>query len=199
MIIHLLRHGQVDGPAALYGHTDVALSDKGLHALRAATASLTAPDLIISSPLQRCHRFALESAEHHHCPLMVEPDLREMDFGSWDGVPYREDSPNWPAMCAFWQAPDIHTPPHGESLQQLQARVCDAWHRLLTHDVEQLWVIAHGGVIRLIIAEVLALDWRNPKLYSTLNIGYASRSCLHYHAQSNTTRIESIGVLPSIK
>jgi len=176
MIIHLFRHGQVDGPAALYGKTDVELSSQGAKALEFATAKLDAPDAIISSPLRRCQQFAQSKAEALSCPLIIEPGIREMDFGLWDGQPYREDSPQWPSMREFWQQPADVTPPEGESLEAMNTRVTQAWQRIITTQHERLWVIAHGGTIRLIIAHVLGLQWQNPQLYSSLAIGYASRT-----------------------
>lgn len=195
-MIHFFRHGQVDGPAALYGKTDVALSDAGYSALSRAVNGVVQPDLIITSPLQRCHDFAFAQATSLGCALTVEDDLREMDFGQWDGVPYREDSPLWPAMTQFWQQPSKVTPPEGESLQQVQNRVAIAWQKLSVEHHKTIWVFAHGGVIRLILAEILDLDWRNPSLYSTLQVGYASRtdiSCQRIE-DSVITRVHAIGV-----
>lgn len=196
MNIHLFRHGQVAGPAALYGKTDVALSDTGRLALSNATQHLPPPDLIITSPLQRCHAFASQKAEALDCPLKVEADFREMDFGMWDGVPYREDSPEWPAMGQFWQEPAAVTPPDGESLQRMQSRVASAWLATKTQSQETVWIFAHGGTIRLVLAEILGLDWRNPLLYSTLQVGYASRTDIsHQHFDGIAmTRVQAIAV-----
>lgn len=196
MNIHLFRHGQVDGPAALYGRTNVALSAQGLRSLRAATEMLQAPDLIVTSPLQRCHQYAAESSAKHGCKLQVEEGLQEMDFGRWDGVPYRADSPDWPLMTAFWQAPDQVSPPGGETLENMQKRVNKAWNALQTLPHENIWVFAHGGTIRLIIAQILQLDWRNASLYANLSIGYASRTLVHGEAQPSpgTSRVQAIAI-----
>lgn len=192
MNIHLFRHGQVDGPAALYGRTDVALSAQGMGSLRAATCHLQSPDLIITSPLQRCYQFAAEAAEKHGCELQVEDDLQEMDFGHWDGVPYRADSPDWPLMTEFWENPERVRPPGGETLEDMHKRVCAAWRKLLRLPHENLWVFSHGGTLRLIIAEALALDWKNASLYAKLSIGYSSRTLVHHDPQQSA---ESIRVL----
>lgn len=196
MIIHLFRHGQVAGPPALYGKTDVELSEMGFESLSKATQQLPPPDHIITSPLQRCHSFASQQAQRLDCPLTIEPALREMDFGRWDGVAYEEHSPEWPAMEKFWQQPAQVTPPEGESLQQMQQRVSAAWRALTEASDKTIWVFAHGGVIRLVLAEVLGLDWRNAQLYSTLQVGYASRTDISHQPFDGAAivRVQAIAV-----
>lgn len=198
MLIHLIRHGQVDGPPALYGSTDIALSAEGQESLLRATSKLPQPDRIISSPLQRCHRFAQERAQALQIPLITLPTLAEMNFGDWDGIPYDQNGPHWQAMLAFWQNPAAHTPPNGESLSDMQTRVVQALHTLLTLYDEQLWVFCHGGAIRLLLAEILQLDWRNPQWYSRLSLGYASRSTIkiRQHDGTNHAQVTAIGIPP---
>ena len=56
-IITLIRHGAVDGPAALYGHTDIACSEKGLSELDhniLAVHRLNPVSHIVCSPRIRC-------------------------------------------------------------------------------------------------------------------------------------------------
>jgi len=196
--IHLIRHGQVAGPPALYGRTDVALSDAGQTALSEATASLPPPDAIVSSPLRRCHAFAEQQAAAHNCSLHTDPGLREMDFGDWDGVPYDADSPHWPAMEAFWGNPGAVSPPNGESLSEVRARVDESWRRWENlEEHRNLWIFAHGGVIRLVLANLLNLDWRNPCLYASLHIGYASRTTVNVSTNRLIApRILCIGLPP---
>ena len=95
--IDLLRHGAVQGPAALYGRTYVALSPVGLQQLQQAVLS-SAYTGTVSSPRQRCLTFARQLAEQRQLSLQVDDALAEMDFGEWDGVPFAEDSPHWIAM-----------------------------------------------------------------------------------------------------
>ena len=71
----LLRHGQIDGPPALYGRTDVALSRDGWEQMYRQTNLLHRFDNIISSPLRRCHDFAKELASGHQLKLQTEKQL----------------------------------------------------------------------------------------------------------------------------
>ncbi|WP_158970553.1 alpha-ribazole phosphatase family protein [Paraglaciecola sp. L3A3] len=173
--IDLLRHGKVDGPPALYGRTDVTLSQQGLKQMFRQVAQLHYPDNIISSPLRRCKEFAEKMAQDHRVPLVIEPDLQECDFGAWDGIEFDDTSQQWPLMTSFWQDPSHNTPPQGESLQAFHNRVVQAWQKLTTQfTAEYSLVVCHGGVIRQILAHLLPVDWQDGTWYSQLNIGYAS-------------------------
>lgn len=198
MLIHLIRHGQVDGPPALYGRTDIALSEEGRECLLKATGQLPQPDRIVSSPLQRCHRFAQERARALQTPLLTLPSLAEMNFGDWDGIAYDQNGPHWQAMLKFWHNPASQTPPNGESLSAMRLRVLHAWHTLSDLQDEHVWVLCHGGVIRLLLAEILQLDWRNPHWYSQLSLGYASRSTIRLRQHDGIThaQVSAIGIPP---
>ncbi|MDN4503078.1 histidine phosphatase family protein [Alteromonadaceae bacterium BrNp21-10] len=176
----LLRHGQVEGPAALYGSTDVSLSELGWQNLQQQIQTMPRPDRIISSPLLRCRQFAEHAAVHWAVPLVIEDDLRECDFGELDGVAFdaihhEGDPGSWRLLEAFWASPLDCTLPGAESLTDFHQRVSACWQRLLlSYRGQQNLLICHGGVIRQILAQILPVDWRSGQWYSQLNIGYAS-------------------------
>jgi alpha-ribazole phosphatase len=171
----LLRHGQIDGPPALYGRKDVALSSDGWEQMYQQTSRLHNLDNIISSPLRRCHDFAKEFAAEHQLALQIESGIQECDFGEWDGIKFDDHSQQWPLMTSFWQDPDHNTPPQGESLETFHNRVISSWQSLcIQHNGQNNLLVCHGGVIRQILAHILPTDWRSGEWYSQLQIGYAS-------------------------
>jgi alpha-ribazole phosphatase len=171
----LLRHGQIDGPPALYGRTDVALSRDGWEQMFQQTGRIQDLDNIISSPLRRCRDFAKELAADHRLKLQIEPGIQECDFGEWDGIKFDDHSQQWPLMTSFWQDPDHNTPPQGESLETFHNRVVTSWQSLCKqHSGKNNLLLCHGGVIRQILAHILPTDWRSGEWYSQLQIGYAS-------------------------
>lgn len=178
--ITLVRHGKVNGKAALYGHTDIELSAQGkqdLHNTLQRTHQDAPVDRIISSPLIRCAALATEFSSQHHLPLQIEPGLMEMNFGNWDGVAFDELGDEWLQLENFWQAPLSAQPPGGESLKNFAQRVINTWELLLRHDDYQHQIlVCHGGVIRIIIAHILQLNWCNPALFKQLQIDYASHT-----------------------
>ncbi|HSX85782.1 MAG TPA: histidine phosphatase family protein [Cellvibrio sp.] len=179
-IITLVRHGKVAGPAALYGVTDIALSAEGyrnlLHTLDSLHAQ-TSIDQLISSPRLRCLQVAQEFSRQHQIPLHTEENLQEMHFGIWDGIPFDELGDEWKNIEAFWESPHCMQPPEGESLTDFAARVISSWESLAQNSkTGHQIIICHGGVIRIIIAHILQIDWRNPVLFKQLQIDYASHT-----------------------
>lgn len=181
--IDLVRHGAVDGPAALYGWTDVPLRETSPHCLE--WLSQQQYQAILSSPLQRCRLSAEQQAARLQLPLVTEPKLKEMNFGQWDGVPFDEQSPHWPMQQQFWQQPFVKSPPDGESLTQFQQRVLQAFMTHSNNDVPRsLWLL-HGGVIRILLASLLHIDLQHSLWLQQLSIAYGSVSRIsRYNAQS---------------
>lgn len=80
----------------------------------------------------------------------VEEDLCEMNFGIWEGETWdtidRAESEHW--MEDF-----VHlSPPGGESMLLMQQRVMQCWNRITQAPHNQVAVVTHGGVIRIILA-----------------------------------------------
>ncbi|MCW8345118.1 histidine phosphatase family protein [Vibrio sp. ZSDZ65] len=169
--IYLLRHGKVTGKAALYGHTDISVSCEE-NARIAANLSALSLDLkqVMTSPLLRCHAVAEQVAHQQALPLRVARDLSEMHFGDLDGVPFDTMSTQeWQTLEPFWVNPSQTSLPNAESLNDFHTRVVRYWASLATQKQNTL-VVTHGGVIRMILAHLLELDWTNAKWYSTLSI-----------------------------
>lgn len=171
----LMRHGQIDGPSALYGRTDVCLSRSGWLQMQQQTDRMLHLDNIITSPLRRCRDFAEELAADHELTAHIEPDIQECDFGEWDGIEFDDHSQHWPLMTSFWQDPQHNTPPQGESLQDFHSRVVSAWQSICQQFTGQHnLIICHGGVIRQILAHILPADWQSGSWYSQLHISHGS-------------------------
>lgn len=182
-MITLMRHGWVDGPAALYGHTDISLSSDGENLLRTAINRVHERhpiNRIVCSPLVRCAQLANEFATALDVPLEVMSDLKEIHFGEWDGIPFDNFSEEqWRSLASFWEAPINARPPQGESLQIFATRVIHSWQHIQNeHSAPHQLVLCHGGVIRIIIAHLLNLDWANPALFRQLTIDYASHTLI---------------------
>lgn len=193
---YLFRHGEVEGAGqALCGHTDVPLSSNGWQQMRAQAEFFPPLDQVISSPLIRCADFARELAASHSVSCAVQPGFQECDFGDWDGVPFAAMSDQWAALEAFWASPATVTPPSGEALKEMFQRVQSHWLDLLSEwQGKTLVLVTHGGVIRIILALILQLDWKNPRLYSQLKIPYASVCQITQGSHSGSVPVvETIG------
>lgn len=156
--ILLVRHGESEWNASrlLQGQADIDLSPNGerqAEALRATLASL-APDRIVVSSLRRARRTAA---------LLGYPDaeptdeLREIHVGDWAGERIADLVSRDPAAYRGWRA-GAHTPPAGEDWREFKARTGACIERLLESDADRILVISHGGVVRAILENLIALS-----------------------------------------
>lgn len=162
----LVRHGETEWNAAgrLQGQADPPLSAAGRGQATALAGRLADEPLaaILSSDLSR----ALETARilargSRRPPLMVqvEPALRELSFGAWEGLTYAELAGRNEPLLAAWQAdPQTVAPPGGESLGQMARRVAAfyTWMKALPGDHTRL-VVAHGGPLQVLLCLALGL------------------------------------------
>lgn len=157
--LDLLRHGETELGGGLRGSLDDALTEKGWAQMRAAVLVGGPWDRLISSPLQRCARFAAELGEQLNLPVQLDKDLQELHFGAWEGqsaAALMETDAE--ALGLFWADPYAFTPPQGEPVSDFAARVLGAVARLHQANAgERVLLISHGGVMRLLLAQARGL------------------------------------------
>lgn len=172
-MITLLRHGEVELGNVFCGSTDLALSDKGWAQMQKSLESEEGWDKIITSPLQRCHEFAESLATQEELELLVNDDLQETDFGDWEGLcPKDILEEDGAELNAWWKAPTRVIPPNGEAFLDFRSRVLKAFVEIVdTNGGENLLIIAHAGVIRVIMMHILGMQDEN---LFRLNVDYAS-------------------------
>ncbi|WP_077048677.1 alpha-ribazole phosphatase family protein [Pseudomonas sp. KK4] len=161
MTLHLdlLRHGETELGGGLRGSLDDALTEKGWQQMRAAVMERGPWDRLVSSPLQRCARFAEELAGQLALPLAFDRDLQELHFGAWEGQSAAQlMETDADALGKFWADPYSFTPPQGEPVAQFSVRVLTAVARLqATYAGQRVLLISHGGVMRLLLAQARGL------------------------------------------
>lgn len=180
--IYLLRHGKVSGPAALYGKTDV-LVDNAINQEIANNLFRQGLDIgcIYSSPLTRCLSLAQAIQEQQTVELSVVSDLQEMNFGIYDGIAFDElyqKNECWQSLTRFWQNPAKYSLPNAEHLSDFYQRTVGAWQQVIDEGASNALIVCHGGVIRMILAHVLGVDYGNARWFSHLEIGYGSMTTL---------------------
>lgn len=179
--LELLRHGETEQGGGLRGSLDDALTTAGWAQLRAAVVNAGSWDRLVSSPLQRCARFAEELAAQRRLPLSLEPGLQELHFGAWEGRSAAElMETDAEALGRFWADPYAFTPPGGEPLVDFEARVLAAVQRLQArHAGERLLLVTHGGVMRLLLARARGLPRAS---LLQVSVGHARRHRLECQA-----------------
>ena len=178
LVVDLWRHGALTGAPCLNGRSDVAADIDDARRLADAVA-LRLPDAILSSPLQRCRQPAQLAAERLAMGCATEPALTEWDFGNWDGLSLAQlHRDQGDAVAAFWQAPHDNPPPQGETLAQFQRRVLAWWYPWRQSAQGHHALLTHGGVIRILVADVLGLTPAQFGGLLRLGIDYGSRTTL---------------------
>ncbi|ULN65518.1 histidine phosphatase family protein [Vibrio gigantis] len=194
--IYLLRHGKVEGKAALNGVSDVLVNPNDQQQIcEALVQSEFSFDRVVTSPLRRCSDLASLYSQRMSVPLSVTSEFQEMNFGEVDGVVFDELKDKWAMLETFWQDPASHQLTGAESLQGFHDRVTQAWSQLLNEPSDNLLLVTHGGVIRILLAHCLDIDWKNPSLYSKLSIENASITHIQItHFAQSFISVKAIGL-----
>ncbi len=176
--IYLLRHTTPDIDLDVcYGQMNVNVKaenfkseSKRIFDLLRAFPSINSPR-IYSSPLKRCK--VLANALPFDKEVLVDDRLIELDFGKWEGVPWKEipktELDIW--MEAF---PEMQAP-GGESYRQMQERVLRFWREVLDGGEDAYIVVAHGGSLRTLISHILEMPLK--RMFS-LNMDFGSVSAI---------------------
>lgn len=171
--VDLIRHGEPVGGRRYRGQLDDPLSELGWRQMRSAVAAQRPWRHIISSPLLRCSEFAAELGQRLQLPLEIEPRLMEIGFGRWEGQTAEQIEASEPgALRRFYDDPVRGAPPGAEELEHFHQRVLAAWQMIIRRDAEMpVLVVAHAGVIRAIVGEVLGMPPGNMFKLQVANAG----------------------------
>lgn len=193
--VYLLRHGQVKGYEnfPVYGQTDVDLTEIGVLQMKqmAERLRLTEPKAIYSSDLERSATGARLIARHHDVPLYFLPELREMDFGDWEGLTLSEIRRNFPEELQKREKDLINykAPGEGESIADLSDRIETVFERIRAEqEGNDIVIAAHGAVNRVILCKALGLDLG--RMFS-IHQGYGCLNIIDYFPESTLVRLIS--------
>lgn len=141
MTVWLIRHGRTEwnDTGRYQGQTDLPLSNEGEAELTRADFS---PKTVYVTPLKRTQetaRILFPDARQ-----IVIDDLREMDFGVFEGRTYIEMEND--AQYREWVEDKCRGRcPGGESREEFAARVCAAFEKLMDESEDDVVIVAHGG------------------------------------------------------
>jgi alpha-ribazole phosphatase len=172
----LIRHGEPEEHAwgKCYGSLDVGLSAAGREQMAQVASYLRGEPIaaIYTSPRTR----ARESADALSRPVEVIDDLREIDFGDFEGLTYDEIAAQHPQLYAEWmQTPTQIRFPNGESFPDMRLRVLNAFDRIRRkHENQTVAIVSHGGVNRILLAWALEMPdhclFRLAQDYAAINL-----------------------------
>jgi alpha-ribazole phosphatase/probable phosphoglycerate mutase len=162
-LIDLMRHGEPVGGRCYRGQTDDPLSEKGWRQMWDAVGDFKGWEYIVTSPLVRCSAFADALGERLGIPVSQDERLQEIGFGEWEGrTPAEICEDDSQRLLRFKDDPVAHAPTGSEPLQAFYERVGAAWKEIVfDYQGHHVLVIGHAGVIRMALAHVLGLPFRN--------------------------------------
>jgi 2,3-bisphosphoglycerate-dependent phosphoglycerate mutase len=125
---------------------------------------------IFSSDLLRTSQTAAIIAEHFRCPFETTTDLREISYGSADGMPqdwlYARQTP----------APDDDRMDHrggigdGETRREVAARVYRSIDAIISRPCETQIIVTHGFSLTFVVAA-----WINMPIETVGNVSFSTR------------------------
>jgi len=188
----LLRHGEtaysVDKRFSGV-RSDPELTDRGVEqAARAARALAAYGDTaaVVTSPLRRCRQTADAVGQAlPGAPVRLDDDLRECDFGVWEGRTFAEVQQGWPQELAGWLSSPSIAPPEGESFDAVARRVRRARDRALKdYPAQTVVLVTHVTPVKTLVR--LALE-APPQAVFRMELALASLSEVSYFADGATS------------
>jgi broad specificity phosphatase PhoE len=175
--IWLIRHGETEWSrsGAHTGRTDIPLTEAGRARAKAIGGYLAGRRfaLVLTSPLERARETCRLAG--YGGVAQVDPDLREWDYGDYEGrttAEIRELNPAW----AIWK----DGVRNGETVAQVGARAARVIERAERAGGD-VALFAHGHLLRILTAVWLELDPVAGKLFA---LDTASISTLGYEREN---------------
>ena len=165
--LYLLRHGETDWnqKSIFQGQTDIDLNKRGREQAKKA-AEITQKlefDQIYSSDLKRAKNTALMISREKNSEIKESKQLREMNFGDWEGLSFAEIKKQYSDLASAWQQDPVHNyPPGGEKLSDFKFRIEAFFQKIIErYQGNKILVVTHGGVIKLYLTAVLSIKLEN--------------------------------------
>ena len=152
-----------------YGQSEVTLSGSFDSELARLSSKLSAPHgAVYSSPAERCSHLAQQFSDS----IETDERLLEYNFGDWEMKRWGDIDA---AALDPWMQDFVNlSPPNGESLVQMYARVAEFMNQLRERNHHRCLIVTHAGVIRCIWAYLLNIPLGD---IFKLNVGYGEVLC----------------------
>lgn len=175
VILDLIRHARTQWnlEKKLQGRKDMPLSPTGrkdgkIWAKKIADQEY---DRIFTSPMCRACETADLLASNTQIPIKVLDDLKEQDFGEWEGRSIQELRNVFPGLVESEEKKGwLFHPPEGESREQLLKRVLPAVKKVCRENKgKKILIVSHSSVMKILIYHILNrrfLPGEKPKMHS---------------------------------
>jgi broad specificity phosphatase PhoE len=172
----LWRHGQTDWnvTSRFQGQADIPLNETGLAQAYAAAPVLAAlaPSALWSSDLDRTQRTAAVLAAETGLDVRLDPRLREIHVGSWEGLSGSEVGEIDPeAYAGLRRGEDVRRSATGETVSEVGERVAQALTEIAEAADDDATVVAttHGLAGRAGMCRLLGLPFAQWRTFGSLD------------------------------
>jgi len=157
----LIRHGLTawNLEKRLQGLADIPLCEQGRSQVASWEPALKQEKIehIVSSPLKRSWETANIIGRYLDVTVTTMPDLREQDFGQWQGMTFGEITTRFPSALEEeekkgWQ----FCPPGGEARHQVARRALNSLEQLGQNFKDQsILIVTHQSFIKTLVYHLL--------------------------------------------
>lgn len=178
--VYLMRHGEVanGGEKRYNGHIDVDITPRGVEQMHRLAEKLDGAPVaaVYSSDLIRSVKGAEIISKKLGVSFTPLRSLRERSVGKWEGLTAEEIKVRFPEEYTAWRADLLnYRPPGGECVLDVRDRIMPEYRKLVAaHPGQEIAMLLHGGVNRVIFADVLGLPLTNlfrvEQAFGALNI-----------------------------
>lgn len=182
MELYLVRHGETESnkERRYQGWTESPLSKKGARQAEKVGFFLAGQGLegLYCSDLKRAVNTARVIGAGSGLKPVVNPLLREIHFGQWEGLTFDQIEGTWGEEINLWLDNPFHkSTPGGEALAEVCGRMQSFLEELeekIPHG-QRIAAVSHGGSIRALLYQLLDLDKSS---FWDIKIGNASVSLI---------------------
>lgn len=173
--IILVRHGLTlwNGERKIQGHSDVELAPEGIEQAKLLAENFPLENIsaVYSSDLNRAKTTAEILAQKFNLPVQLEKNLREANWGDWEGKKLSEIENADPVNYEkFFRNPEEVQISNAETFAQLQARAFSAFKKIIAaHPDENIIIVAHGAINRTILCSILEIPLKKMWALSQFN------------------------------
>jgi broad specificity phosphatase PhoE len=171
-----IRHAETDMAGTFCGHSNPPLNMRGRTQISGLLRTLNAEsiDEVYASDLLRAQETGEAIAEARAIKCYLRPALREINFGQWEGLTWKEIEQRHSAHAQRWvdEYPRLQAP-DGESIVDFERRVL-AEVNLLTMKAKKndIAVVTHGGVLRIVMCRLCGCSeeeaWERTQSYCSI-------------------------------
>lgn len=161
--LYLIRHGEtcLNRTGVFIGNTDCDLNDIGINQSKKLANALKSFDIdeIVCSPLKRAYMTASYIAIQKNLNIKKIVDLREINFGIWEGMHYKEIAKTYPKEWEDWGKNWLNSSPKdGENFQHFYSRISKTIDEILKYyEGKKVAIVTHDGVMKATVSILLKM------------------------------------------